>query len=183
MPAPSFPISGPDSFEALLPLVYKELRALAEHKLRFERDDHTLTPTALVHEAYLRLANQREVRWQSRAHFFAVAAQAMRRILVNYAEKRNANKRGSGSRPVSLSVFDDGNWLLSENGNEALLALDEALDRLEVFNERGCRVIEYRFFGGLNYDEVAEIMGVSPVTVRRSWTTAKAWLRRELETS
>lgn len=181
MSAPSFPISGPDSFEVLLPLVYKELRALAEHKLRFEREDHTLTPTALVHEAYLRLANQHDVQWQSRAHFFAVAAQAMRRILVNHAEKRNSGKRGGGVRRTSLSDFENDDWLLSEDGDEILLALDEALNRLEAFNERGCRVIEYRFFGGLNYDEVAEIMGVSPITVRRSWTAAKAWLRRELE--
>lgn len=171
------------AFDLLMPLIYEELHSLAEYKLRFERDDHTLTPTALVHEAYLRLVDQRSVQWQSRTHFFAVAAQAMRRILVNYAEKHNAGKRGNGVRCLSLGTMVDRHLLTSDDGAEAVLELNDALIRMESFNERGCRVVEYCFFGGLNYEEVAEVMGVSVITVRRSWTAAKAWLRRELEIS
>lgn len=169
------------ALDQLLPLVYDELRELAHTKLRFERRGHTLNTTALVHEAYLRLVDQTRVQWQSRAHFYAVAAQAMRRILVNYAAKRKAEKRGGSSPNVPYdemldAAFDE----LSDERLDEVLAIDSALRKLERFNERGCRVVECRFFAGMNYEEVAEAMGLSSITVRRSWTAAKAWLRQEL---
>lgn len=165
-----------------MPLVYGELRALAHKKLQFERDDHTLSTTALVHEAYFRLVNQRDVQWQSRSHFFAIAAQAMRRILVNYAEKHKAAKRGGGVPDLPLQeALDDGEVFFSAGRIEALLVIDQALTRLATFNERGCRVVEYRFFGGLTHREVAEVMGLSVSTVRRAWSAAKSWLRREMK--
>jgi RNA polymerase sigma factor (TIGR02999 family) len=161
----------------LLPLVYDELKALAAGKLRAERDDHTLNTTALVHEAYLKLVDQTRVEWQSRAHFFAVAAQAMRRILINYAKMTNAAKRGGG---VPLLALDEAGGEFSAGQADELVALDAALDELEQFNERGARVVTYRFFGGLTYEEIADVLGVSPITVRRAWDTARAWLRRRL---
>ena len=171
-----------EALNQLMPLVYEELRLLAQAKLRFERASHTLNPTALVHEAYFRLVDQREVQWQSRAHFFALAAQAMRRILINYAEKRHAAKRGGKAQKVSLDHLLDGTereaWPTQA---EAILALDAALARLAQFNPRGAQVVEYRFFGGLKYEEIAEVMGLSAITVRRAWTASKAWLRRELD--
>jgi RNA polymerase sigma factor (TIGR02999 family) len=170
------------AFTRLFPLIYDELKRLAESKLRFERDDHTLGPTALVHEAYLRLVGQTEVEWQSRSHFFAVAAQAMRRILVDHARRRGAGKRGAGARPVPLEMAEQVAGDRSGTGDEAerLLALDAALERLGRFNPRGARVVEYRFFGGLLFTEIAEVLGLSEVTARRAWTMAKSWLRREL---
>lgn len=155
---------------------------MAHHKLRFERASHTLNTTALVHEAYLRLADQRWLQVQDRTHFFAIAAQAMRRILVSYARKHKAAKRGGDAQRVPFDeMLDSRSFVFSENQADDLLALDEALTRLEAFNERGCRVVEYRFFGGLTHEEVAEVMELSPATVRRAWTLAKMWLRRELQ--
>ena len=170
------------AWDALMPLVYEELYALAEHKLRFERNGHTLTPTALVHEAYLKLVDQNRVDWQSRSHFYAIAAQAMRRILVNYAARRNTAKRGGGAPQIAFSeTLVQRVGLLADWHGEEVLALNEALTRLEAINERACRVVEYRFFGGLTHDEVAEVLGVSAITVRRAWNTARAWLRREMK--
>lgn len=171
-----------EAMNELMPLVYGELRALAHDKLRFERSDHTLSTTALVHEAYFRLVNQQNVQWQSRSHFFAIAAQAMRRILVNYAEKHKAAKRGGGTPDLPLEeALDKGEVFFSAGRIEALLAIDQALTRLATFNKRGCRVVEYRFFGGLTHREVAEVMGLSTSTVRRAWSAAKSWLRREMK--
>jgi RNA polymerase sigma factor (TIGR02999 family) len=166
------------AMERLVALVYGELHAMAHRKLSFERTGHTLQTTALVHEAYLKLVDQRQVDWQNRSHFFGVAALAMRRILVNHAEARRAAKRGGGAERVPLEELQVSAGDLPD---ERLLALDEALKRLEQFNERGARVIQYRFFGGMNYDEIATTMGVSAITVRRSWESARAWLKRELE--
>jgi RNA polymerase sigma factor (TIGR02999 family) len=166
-----------DALNRLFPLVYEELRRVAHGRLRAERSGHTLNTTALVHEAYIRLVGQSRVQWQDRAHFFAVAATAMRRILINYAEMRRAAKRGGGA---ANAAFDDGAILLDDRDVDELLALDEALHRLKAFNERGAEVIAYRFFGGLTHDEVAEVMGTSTVTVRRAWSAAKSWLHREL---
>jgi RNA polymerase sigma factor (TIGR02999 family) len=168
----------PRAMDRLIALVYDELRAMAHQKLGFEATGHTLQTTALVHEAYLKLVDQRRVDWQNRAHFFAVAAIAMRRILVHHAEARRAAKRGGASTPLPL---DDALAIPGESSDDRLLALNEALERLEQFNERGARVVEYRFFGGLGYDDIATTMGLSAITVRRAWETARAWLRRELE--
>jgi RNA polymerase sigma factor (TIGR02999 family) len=167
-----------DALNRLMVLVYEELHSMAHRKLSFEGTGHTLQTTALVHEAYLKLVDQRSVDWQNRTHFFAVAALAMRRILVNHAETRHAAKRGGGDVAVSL---DDAQIAAGDVRDDQLLALDDALNRLAQFNERGARVVEYRFFGGLAYDEIAETMGLSTITVRRSWESARAWLRRELE--
>lgn len=173
----------PGAFDGLAPLVYDELHALAHEKLRFERSDHTLATTDLVHEAYLRLVDQKRVRWESRAHFFAIAAQAMRRILVNHAAKRNAQKRGGHSAHVPIDQALDRAAIFDDEQAIELLALDSALTRLERVDARSSRVVEYRFFGGMTYEEVADVLGCSPVTVRRAWTIGKTWLRRELETS
>jgi RNA polymerase sigma factor (TIGR02999 family) len=166
------------AMERLVSLVYSELHAMAHRKLSFERTGHTLQTTALVNEAYLKLVDQRNVDWQNRSHFFAVAALAMRRILVNHAEARHAAKRGGAAERVPLEEVQ---VIAGDVPDDRLLALDEALKRLEQFNERGARVIQYRFFGGMNYDEIATTMGVSPITVRRSWESARAWLKRELD--
>jgi len=166
--------------DRLMELVYGELHELAHRKLGFERTGHTLQTTALVNEAYLKLVDQKRVDWQNRAHFFAVAALAMRRILVNHAEARRAQKRGGANEALPL---DETN-VASASGDladERILALHEALTRLAAFNERGARVVEYRFFGGLSYEEIATTMGLSPITVRRAWDTARAWLKREVE--
>jgi len=170
----------PEAMDRLVALVYEELHTLAHQKLRFEPTGHTLQTTALVHEAYLKLVDQQRVDWQNRAQFFAVAALAMRRILVNHAEGRRAAKRGGGAAPVPL---DDAHLRGASPDvlDEQILALNEALTRLAAFNERGARVVEYRFFGGLSYEEIATTMGVSPITVRRAWESARAWLKRELE--
>jgi len=168
------------AFNRLVPLVYDELHQLAASRLRFERDGHTLNATALVHEAYFRLVGQERVQWKGRAHFFALASQAMRRILMNYAQARNAQKRGGGVPSVELDAVSES--IGSEVAAE-LLALDEALSNLERFNERGARVVEYRFFGGLTHDEIAEAMGLSEATVRRAWRSSRAWLRDALAPS
>ncbi|HUF11326.1 MAG TPA: ECF-type sigma factor [Rhodothermales bacterium] len=165
--------------DRLMPLVYDELRAIASEKLKYERADHTFKTTDLVNEAFIRLANQKQVTWASRAHFYAVAAQAMRRILINYAEQRRAQKRGGGVAPVRIDARLE-EVLSFDEKDEVLLALDESLERMESFNERGCRVVEYRFFGGLTHEEIAEVMGLSVITVRRVWTSARSWLAAEL---
>ncbi len=169
------------AFDQLMPRVYEELRRIAHGKLRHERNGHTLNTTALVHETYLRLADQRWVQVEDRAHFFAIAAQAMRRILVSYARQHNAVKRGGRVEQVPLDDAHDEALPLTDGLDaDTLLALDEALTRLEAFNERGSQVVAYRFFGGMTYDEIATVMEVSPVTVRRAWALAKLWLSREL---
>jgi len=168
-----------DSDEArarLMPLVYNELRRLAQAHLRRERPDHTLQPTALVHEAYLRLVDQSRVEWQGRAHFYGVAAQMMRRVLIDHARARASEKRGGGGRRLSL---DEAAELPEERADE-LLALDEALVRLAGVDERKSRVVELRFFGGLSVAETARVLGVHTATVERDWVVAKAWLYREI---
>jgi RNA polymerase sigma factor (TIGR02999 family) len=174
-----------EALDALLPLVYDEMRRIAHGRLRSERDGHTLNTTALVHEAYLKLVDQTRVEWQSRGHFFAVAAEAMRRILVDYAKGRRASKRGGGAGSVELEAARNVSTDSPFTDDEALelIELDGALDRLAAFNRQGALVVQYRFFGGLSTDEVAEVLGCSERTVRRSWTAARAWLRSELERS
>jgi len=160
----------------LMPLVYDELRALAESCLQRERPDHTLQATALVNEAYLRLVKQEDVKWQNRAHFFAVAAQAIRRILVDHARTHGRAKRGGGHQRVCL----DEDLVVPEERDLDLVALDEAMEKLAKLNKRQARIVELRFFGGLGLKEVAEFLGVSPRTVDGDWSMARAWLRREL---
>ena len=167
-----------DALENLLPLVYRELHQLASRYLRRERSDHTLQATALVHEAYLKLIDQREVKWQNRAHFYGVAAQAMRRILVDHARGHMAAKRGSGG--VKLSLEDNEAAIVSAEKAEELVALDEALNRLSEIDPQKSRIVELRFFGGLSIEETAEVMGVSAPTVKRQWRMAKAWLYGQL---
>jgi RNA polymerase sigma factor (TIGR02999 family) len=164
------------ALDALLPLVYNELHSLAHRHIRGERADHTLQTTALVNEAYLKLINQKTVSWQNRAHFFAVAAQVMRHILVDYARARRYSKRGGGAHRVSL---DDAPILSRERSSE-IVALDEALKRLADFDERKSRIVEMRYFGGLSVEETAAVLGVSAITVKREWLKARAWLYREL---
>lgn len=164
------------AMEKLWPIVYDELRRLAHRQLFSERPDHTFNTTDLVHEAYLKLVRLDRIRWQNKAHFFALASQAMRNILVNYAVKRSAQKRGGGQAPLPL----DEALVMSEQRAEALLALDEALTRLQQLSERQHRVVECRFFGGLSIEETAEALDISPATVKRDWNIARAWLNREL---
>ncbi len=160
----------------LTPLVYKELRGLAHHHMGGERPDHTLQTTALVNEAYLRLAGQTNPRWQNRAHFFAVAARAMRQILVNYAKSQQSQKRGGGALKVEL----DGVALVSQEQSKEIVDLHEALERLATLDSRKAHVVELKYFGGLEHDEIAEVLKISTVTVRRDWVFAKAWLYDEL---
>lgn len=162
--------------DALFPIVYDELRRLASSYLRRERNDHTLQPTALVHEAYMKLIDQREVDWQNRAQFFGIAAQMMRRILLKHAEKHNAEKRGGNLQKVQLDEAIG----FFERQNLDILELDKALSRLTEFDERQANIVELRFFGGLKNEEVAQVIGISLATVKREWTMAKAWLLREL---
>lgn len=169
-----------DAVNELFPLVYDEMRRIARQKLRFERKNHTLDTTALVHEAYFKLINHDKVEWQSRTHFLAVAAMAMKRILINYAEKRKAVKRGGEYTRVEIEEFEDLSKVMSESMADEILTLNQALNRMEAFNERGCRVVEYHFFGGLTWKEISDVLGVAPITVRRSWNVAKLWLRKEL---
>ena len=165
-----------DAVDAILPHVYGELQDLARRQLRGERDGHTLDTAALVHEAYLNLVRQDRVDWQSRAHFLGVASLAMRRVLVNYARKRRAEKRGGGE---VAATYHDGE-IGKEAKTEELLALDEALDGLAARSERQARVVEMWFFGGLTHAEIAEALGVSEPTVRRDWRVARAWLSHVL---
>jgi RNA polymerase sigma factor (TIGR02999 family) len=164
------------ALDQLLPLVYAELRRIAARQLRRERVGHTLQPTALVHEAYLRLIDQRQVDWHDRAHFFGVAAQIMRRILVDHARRHGAAKRGEGVRCVSV---DDARGVPAAN-EIPILALDHALDRLQKVDAELARIVELRAFGGLTIEEAAHVLNVSSSTVKRDWRTAKAWLTREL---
>jgi RNA polymerase sigma factor (TIGR02999 family) len=172
----SWSVGRHDALDQLLPAIYGELKRLAGSYLRRERRDHTLQTTALVHEAFLKLVAQREVRWQNRAHFFGIAAQLMRRILVDHARAHAASKRGSGTRPLSL----DEALVLAPGSDVDLLALDEALTRLAALDPQQARVVELRFFSGLTIDETAELLQVSPKTIARDWTMAKAWLYAEL---
>jgi len=164
------------AFDRLLPMVYGSLRRLASSALRGERRGHTLSATALANEAYMRLAALRRVAWQDRAHFFAVAARAMRRVLVNHAVARRAQKRGSGA----VSVDIDSVALVSDDRLDDVLAVHEALDRLQKIAPDAARVVECRVFMGLTIDETATAMELSPATVKRQWTAARAWLTREL---
>ena len=161
----------------LMPVVYRELRRLAAHYMRQERPDHTLQPTALVHEAYLRLVGQPDRNWQNRAHFFAVAAQAMRAVLVDHARANVAQKRGGGKLHVKL---DDAPAVAAPEPRY-LLVLDQALKQLEQIDARASRVVELRLFVGLSVEEAAHVMGISEKTVRRDWNFAKAWLQAELD--
>jgi RNA polymerase sigma factor (TIGR02999 family) len=162
--------------EKLMPLVYDEFRALAARHLRHERANHTLQPTALVHEAYLKLIDQTRVDWQGRTHFFAVGAQAIRRILVDHARQHKRLKRGAGAERVAL---DDAVALAPQRAEE-VLALDEALEKLAKLDSRQAQVVEMRFFAGMSVEEVAGVLGVSKRTVEGDWTMARAWLMREL---
>jgi len=161
---------------ALLPRVYDELHSLAKRQLYGERPNHTLNATALVHEAYLNLVQQRDANWQNRSHFMGIAALAMRRILVNYAKARLAEKRGGG---MALATFND-EIAVREARAEELVALDEALSRLEELDERQSQVVTLRYFGGLSQEEIANALGISVPTVGRDWRFAKAWLAKEL---
>ena len=161
----------------LMPLVYGELRRQASRYLRKERAEHTLQTTALIHEAYLKLIDQRNVRWQNRSHFFAIAAQAMRRILVDYARERKREKRGGAAENLPL---EEAAFVVSKEKSVDLVALDEALTRLAEFDARQARVVELKFFGGLDIEETAKVLGVSNATVRSDWNFAKAWLRQEI---
>jgi RNA polymerase sigma factor (TIGR02999 family) len=166
-----------EALDQLLPRLYAELRRLAASYLRRERPNHTLQPTALVHEAFVKLVDQRAVRWQNRAHFFGIAAQVMRRVLVDYARAHDAAKRGSGEAPLTL----DDRLVAGPGVDIDVLALDEALTRLASIDAQQSRVVELRFFGGLTMDETAEVLHISPATVGREWTLAKAWLYAELK--
>jgi RNA polymerase sigma factor (TIGR02999 family) len=163
--------------EEILPVVYDELRKMAARRLRDERTSHTLSATALVHETWLELAKLNRIQWQNRAHYLGFAAQAMRRILIDYAVARRRQKRGGGQAPIHL---ESDAWAVAEARSEDLLALDEALVRLAALSERQARIVECRFYGGMSVEEAAESLGISPATVKREWATARAWLNREL---
>lgn len=163
------------ALDQLMPLVYEELHRLAHRYMAQERPEHTLQTSALVNEAYVRLIDQRNVQWQNRAQFFAIAATSMRRILVGYARSRKRVKRGAGAFQITLDEA-----ILSEERAAEMLALDEALENLAAVDQRKSQVVELRFFGGLSIDETAEVLKVSPGTVMRDWTLAKAWLKREV---
>ena len=165
-----------EAMSRLVPLVYDELHRMAASFLRRERPDHTLQPTALVHEAYLKLIQQHEANWQNRAQFFGVAAQLMRRILIDHARRHLRAKRGVGQK-VSLEEV----MVFSSQRSRDLLALDEALQRLESLDARQSRVVELRFFGGLTIEETAQVLGIAPKTVERDWIVAKAWLSMQLK--
>lgn len=167
---------SPEALDQLLPVVYDELRRIAHGQLRGEQSGHTLNTTALVHEAYLKLVNLRQVDWRDRAHFFAVAARLMRQVLIDYARARQRDKRGGGL--IQVPLVEGMDIVLEES--DTLLALDEALARLEAVNERQCRVVECRCFAGLSVEETAEVLQTSPATVKRDWAFARAWLNREL---
>jgi len=166
-----------EALDALLPHVYAELRRQASRYLRGERAGHTLQTTALIHEAYLKLIDQRTVNWQNRAHFFGIAAQAMRRILVDYARGRHREKRGGIGEDLPIEAAA---LVVSEERSIDLVALDEALTRLAEFDERQARIVELRYFSGLSVEETAEVLRLSPATVKNDWRTAKAWLYQEI---
>ena len=166
-----------DAREQLIPLVYAELRRIARRHLWSERPDHTLQSGALVHEAYLRFVHDKSPQWQNRAHFFGVAAQLMRHILVDHARSRRAAKRGAGVPKLAL----DDRMALPQKREVDLVALDDALNRLALLDPQQSRLIELRFFGGLSIEETAVVLGISPATVKREWATARAWLQREMK--
>lgn len=165
----------PDAADRLIPLVYAELRAIAGRHMRAEREGHTLQPTALVNEAFVRLVDQRSTEWQSRAHFLAIGSRIMRRILVDHTRRRRAAKRDGG---IQVTLGDS--LSVTESTTLDLLLVDDALTRLAALDERRARVVELRFFGGLDNAAAAEVLGVSVATVKRDWVLAKAWLQREL---
>jgi len=169
----------PNALSELIPLLYKELQRLASSYLRRERTDHTLQTTALVHEAYLRLVDQKEVTWNNHAHFLAVAAQMMRRILVDYARKHKSLKRGSSAPKISLEQAA----VVSKEQTHEMIVVDELLTKLASFDPQGGRIVELRFYGGLSVEETAEAMSISCAKVKREWTVAKAWLMREIRRS
>ena len=162
-----------DALDELMPVVYQELRKLARSYLRAERPEHTLQPTALVNEAYLRLVDQKNVRWENRRHFYGIAAQLMRRILVDHARKRQSEKRGGGE---ALLPFEEAKGVPVKARD--LVALDDALKDFATIDPRSAKIVELRQFGGLSIDETADVLEISPATVKRDWTVAKAWLRR-----
>lgn len=166
----------PSAAEKLVASVYEELRQLAGYYMRDEREDHTLQPTALVHEMFLRFSKYERIPWQNRAHFFSVAARQLRRILVNHARDRQAGKRGGNRVKLTLSYLNG----VSQTHDQDLLELNEALERLEAFEPRAARVIEMRFFAGLTEEEAAEALGISIATLKRDWAFARAWLIRQL---
>lgn len=170
-------LDDPAAFEEIMPVVYNELRRIAASYLKRERGGHTLQPTALVHEAFLRLVAQKEIEWQNREHFFGIAARLMREILIEYARMKNAQKRGGGEYKTRVAVET-----VSMGGQKQfdLLVLDEALAQLESLDERQARIVEMKFFGGLNIEEIAGILKISPATVKREWKTAKLWLHNHL---
>jgi RNA polymerase sigma factor (TIGR02999 family) len=175
-----FRAGNQDVAEQLVPLIYDELRRIAGAQMRRERPGHTLQATAVVHEAYMRLAGDHEIQWQNRAHFFAIAARTMRRVLLDYARQRHAGRRGGeGARKVDI----DAELLIGDDRLEDVVALDEVLARLTEMDPEHGRIVELRFFAGLNVEETAEVMGISPSTVKREWRLAKAWLDRELATA
>lgn len=169
----------PEALDRLVPLVYDDLRAIAARRMAAERPEHTLTTTALVHEAYLQIAGLERIEWKNRAQFFAIAARLMRRILVDHAVRRGAQKRGGEATRVTLDRVSEG-LAVGPDHDAEMLALDEALTRLEKEDERLARVVEYRFFGGMTIRETGAALDVSPATVKRDWTLARAWLNREL---
>lgn len=163
--------------DAMLPVIYEELRRIAHFRLRAEQTGHTLETTGLVHEAYIRLAGSERLDFESRAHFLAIAAQAMRHILIDSAHTRRTQKRGGGLRPLTIDDMP----IVAESRSDEVIALDEALVRLSTINERQARVVECRYFGGMNIDDTAAALGISTATVKRDWMLARAWLNLELQ--
>ena len=170
---------SPEAMDKLMPMVESELRRIAANYMRRERPDHTLQTSALVNEAYLKLIDQTKVRWENRSHFFALASQLMRRILLDHARAQHRAKRGGHAVHVNLEDVP----VISPEKSEDLIALDEALKRLEEFDPRKSKIVEMRFFGGLSVNEVAEVLGIAPVTVMLHWRLAKAWLQKEVRTA
>ena len=171
------------ALQALLPLVYEELRSLARRHLRHERGSHTLQRTALVHEAFLRIVDQKQVDWESRTQFYGIASQMMRRVLVDYARRRSTVKRGDGAQHVDLDAIlqDEGDDLpLAQEPAIDFAAIDDALKRLETLDPQQGRLVELRFFGGLSIKETADVIGISPATVKREWSTARLWLLQQM---
>lgn len=167
----------PEASDKLMTLVYDELRRQAVRYLRRERHGHTLQPTALIHETYLKLLNQRDVDWQNRAHFFGVAAQAMKRILIDHAKARHREKRGGAAENLPL---DEARFVISSEKSVDLIALDEALTRLASFDPRQANIVDLKYFAGLSIEDIAETLNISPATVKREWNSAKAWLFHEI---
>ncbi len=168
---------GKEASDKLMPLVYDELRRQAARYLRRERPGHTLQTTALIHETYLKLIDQKNVDWQNRAHFYGIAAQAMKRILIDHAKARHREKRGGAAENLPL---DEARFVVSDETNVDIVALDQALTRLAAFDPRQASIVDLKFFAGLSIDDIAETLEVSPATVKREWNSAKAWLFSEI---